>query len=233
MDSGIYALYWWEQNLVYIGRSTNLTERPKKHIRDLENNRHSNYKVQEAYLKYGAPDFIVLEYCTSDFLNSKEVFWQKEFDSLNTKIGLDIVGAGANGGISYNAVASKYTKYQLLYTFRLLRNWHLSYKDIAEKVGVDHSLCENIVAGISHIWLLEKYPFLNSLIQSRRKLRHSNKKSVGKNNITYTVSDKNGILYTVSNIRGFAKEYNLDQGNFNKLIHGKVSTVKGWKLITA
>lgn len=49
MNSGIYALYWWEQDLVYIGLSQNLSSRKLEHLNKLKNNRHTNYKVQNTY----------------------------------------------------------------------------------------------------------------------------------------------------------------------------------------
>ena len=47
--SGIYALYWWEQDLIYIGLSQDLFSRKSQHYRSLKSSTHYNPKLQNAY----------------------------------------------------------------------------------------------------------------------------------------------------------------------------------------
>lgn len=55
MTIGIYALYWEEQDLVYVGQSQDIARRFTEHKRKLKNTSHTNYKVQAAYNLYGIP----------------------------------------------------------------------------------------------------------------------------------------------------------------------------------
>lgn len=75
-QSGIYALWYEEQDLIYIGQSVELSIREKTHKSNLRLNKHSNYKLQEAYNKYGLPEFVVLEYCSEADLDRLELSWQ-------------------------------------------------------------------------------------------------------------------------------------------------------------
>lgn len=113
MNSGIYALYWWEQDLVYVGLSQNLSNRKKEHFTLLKNNKHTNYKVQNAYNNFGIPDFIILEY-VEDILKlpELEVYWCNELNALG-KNGLCLVEPGVVG-FGTNSNASKYSKIQIL-----------------------------------------------------------------------------------------------------------------------
>lgn len=83
MTVGIYALYWEEQDLVYIGQSSRLEARHKEHLVDLSQKIHSNYKVQESYNSYGEPKHIIIEYCKIEELDALEIYWTNEFNSLN------------------------------------------------------------------------------------------------------------------------------------------------------
>jgi predicted GIY-YIG superfamily endonuclease len=73
MTIGIYALYWEEQDLIYIGESDNIERRFKEHLKMLETNKHFNYRVQEVYNTYGLPLFQILEECHINELKIKEV----------------------------------------------------------------------------------------------------------------------------------------------------------------
>lgn len=168
MSSGIYALYWWNQDLVYVGQSQNLSKRFKEHLNKLNKGIHSNYKVQNAYNLYGNPDFIVLESAPLYALNKLEIQWQNELNSLAS---LDIVVAGEVGyGTKSNS--SKYKKWTILKIFSLLyKNKYkkriLRQVDIAKICNVPISLVNDISMGNTHLWLkteyLEKYKAMQSV----------------------------------------------------------------------
>lgn len=163
MSSGIYALYWWEQDLIYIGQAINLNRRNNEHFKKLNANKHSNYKVQEAYNSYGYPEFIVLETCSIDNLNTLEIFWQNEFQSLKS---LDIVTAGDVGkGVQSNA--SKYSKFTILKVFLcLISTKYKTCLEIADKCKVPVSLVYDIYSGVSHTWLKDVYPEKYSMMKN-------------------------------------------------------------------
>ena len=119
MTTGIYSLYWEKQDLVYIGLSQNIERRFKDHLNTLKNNKHTNYKVQNTFNNYGEPKLIIIEECIIEELNDKEIFWTKEFNSINN--GLNIIEAG-QAGFGTNSSNSKYSKEQIIEALDLLIN---------------------------------------------------------------------------------------------------------------
>lgn len=165
MNSGIYALYWEKTDLIYIGQSQDLIRRKKEHFKEILARTHSNYKIQKAYIEYGLPEFIILEYCYISQLNELEIYWQKEFNSLSS---LDIVVAGQVGYGPYSN-ASKYSKITVLKVFSLLfKNDLKSSSKIAVKCRLpeNSSLVEEIRNGGSHLWLKEVYPIQYAKMRS-------------------------------------------------------------------
>jgi hypothetical protein len=221
--SGIYALYWWDEDLVYIGLSQNLEARHKEHLRNLRSNRHTNYKVQDAYIKYGTPDFVVLDLCSIAELPSKEIYWTQEFNAIED--GLCLIEAGIVG-FGTNSNASKYSKLQILKTFRLLYLTNKNYIRISELTGVADSTIRDICKERSHLWLKEKYPFQYNLMKSRERdiVTSSLRKQP-----TKLISPKGDIVEVV-NIREFARENNLHNTCLGEVVRGKRSHHKGWVL---
>lgn len=163
MPAGIYALYWYNKDLIYIGQAQDLHRRKLEHFRLLKNNTHTNYKVQSAYNLYGLPEFIIIETTDISNLNSLEVFWQQEFNSINS---LDIISAGivGRGPLANN---SKYTKFKILKVFSCLyKNSFRTQKSISNRCKVEHSLVNDIYKGNTHLWLKEEYPEQYAIMQS-------------------------------------------------------------------
>lgn len=63
MVSGIYALYWAEQDLIYIGQTKDFHVRKYEHFRLFKNGSASNKKLKRAYDSYGLPEFIIIKEC--------------------------------------------------------------------------------------------------------------------------------------------------------------------------
>lgn len=230
MAIGIYSLYWEKQDLIYIGQSQNIEARFKKHLRDLNNKEHSNYKVQNAFDNYGIPSLNILEICTLHNLNELEIVWQKEFDSLNS---LDLIDAG-NRYQGLSSTNSKYTKLQVLKTFRLLYTNKISYSTIANLLSVNIGLVADISSGRTHIWLKYKYPCLYLRMLKRKPI--SNKNIINNKNSMFSSSGreitliKNNVKYIITNQSVFAKEHNIDPSNISKLIRGKLLSCRGFTL---
>lgn len=222
MNSGIYALYWWDQDLVYIGLSQNLQERKTEHFSKLKNGRHTNYKVQNAYNQYGNPEFIVLEYCSISELTSKEIEWCQEFDALSQK-GLCLVEPGVVGfGVSSNA--SKYQKLQILKIFRQLYLTNYGHKHIQELLNIPKTLVFDIYSGRAHLWLAEKYPQQYNLMrQKSRKTHQSHNSSQDK------VLSPSGKVFTITNRQEFARLHGLEPQHLRAVMLGTRKQHKGWK----
>jgi hypothetical protein len=96
----IYALYWLNTGMVYIGKTKSAKARLKSHITSLENNNHFNSDIQDYYNKQGVPDFYILEYCEDTDVYTVEKNWINEFDSVS--IGLNKIGNKFQGNIIYS-----------------------------------------------------------------------------------------------------------------------------------
>ncbi len=225
MTIGVYALHWEEQDLIYVGQSQNINRRFSEHKRLMNNRSHTNYKVQNAFNLYGLPELIILQECNIKHCNDLEIWWTKEFDSLNS---LNTIEAG-QVGYGTNSNASKYNKLKILLTFRLLYSTKLSYDLISNLNLVHKSLPSDIFNGRSHIWLKVKYPFLyNKMLLNIRntnlgfKLKYSESELV-------LISPSN-IEHTVTNIRDFCRQHNLINTCLGEVIRDKRKHHKGWKL---
>lgn len=209
MTIGIYALYWEEQDLIYIGQSVEIETRFIRHLWHLRLNTHSNKRVQSAYNRHGLPALEILERCNSNELNNLEIQWTEEFDSINR--GLNIVAAGdsASGTTAKN---SKYSKVSILKIFSLLYRTTEKHSVVAEKLHVPLHLVDDIASGRVHYWLQEEYPEKFALLISNRYLRvHCRKpqKQVS-NRVHKALISPTGIKYTnINNVMGFCKDNNF------------------------
>jgi group I intron endonuclease len=95
--TGIYIITNTKTNKSYIGKSTDIERRWKKHISALNLNKHINLDLQSDWIKYGQDSFSfkVLEVCSKDILTNRENHW------------IDIFNARAYG---YNYDPRKNTK---------------------------------------------------------------------------------------------------------------------------
>jgi group I intron endonuclease len=132
MTVGIYALYWEEPDLTYVGKSTDLSTRKSSNMRQLRKMQHENYKVQNTFNEFGEPDFIVLEQCSTNVLDSREVYWVVEFNSLFNGLNINQLGTCASYGPKSSN--SKYSRTQILKAFSLLYKTDKSYKEISVRV---------------------------------------------------------------------------------------------------
>lgn len=224
MTIGIYALYWEEQDLVYIGQSQNIEARFKEHLNKMGKGTHTNYKVQNSYNLYGKPELVILEEAIIDKLNDLEILWTKEFDSINN--GLNIIEAGQVGwGVNSNA--SKYTKWQVLKVFSLLTSGKfISAKVIATRIKVKLNLVSSIGSGESHKWLADTYPERYSLLLTRR----AESLVCTANKEVMLILDPAGIVHEVTNISQFARQHGLDAINLTRVLRGTRKTHKKWRV---
>lgn len=172
MTSGVYSLYWEKEALVYVGLSQNINNRFLTHLRDLRSNSHTNYKVQDAYNNLGPPTLVILEVCKVSELNSKEIVWTNEFSSITE--GLNIVSAG-QVGFGTDSSNSKYSKSKILKVFSMLYRTSTPSKDIASRLGVNHSLVSSIYTGDTHLWLRDTYTEKYAKMLIMNKVRWQNR----------------------------------------------------------
>lgn len=225
MTIGIYSLYWEKQDLIYIGQSVNIERRFREHISKLIRGTHFNKKLQEAYIKYGTPTNNILEILPSNLLDSREIYWIKEFNSY--EIGLNSSIGGKSGGFGINAPYSKYTEFDRRYVLKLLTRINLSYGKIAELANVNISLVKGIAHKAAHTDLENKYP--NTY--RRMLLVKSNRHNKVSDRLNLSFIDRDGHVYTNVDLKYLCSNYNLDYSSMIKLINGERKTHKGWKYI--
>lgn len=211
---GIYALFWLDEGLVYVGQSTNVHNRLYKHRRELENNSHYNHKIQEAYNNNPKYEIKILEECLISQLDCREIYWEKELNS-----NLNIISCGNSGGSGIKASGSKYPKIKILQVFRALTRINRdSIKNISIKYNVSIDTVRDIQNSSTHSWLEEKYPGLN-----RRK---SVSDRAGENNPSSKYSNKDilrvfSYLYrTKYSIAYISKITKVHPSTINQIIAG-------------
>ena len=99
--SGIYAIQNISNKKMYIGRSKNIYKEWRDlHLSRLRKNIHANSYLQSSWNKYGENNFkhFILEECSEDLLNQKEIEYIKKYDTNNRSFGYNLTNGG--GGIS-------------------------------------------------------------------------------------------------------------------------------------
>ena len=223
--TGIYALWFEEPEMVYIGQSQDIKTRFIEHLHKLKNDRHTNYKVYDCYLKYGQPELVILEECLIEDSNTLEIAWTAEFDSI--KKGLNIIEAG-QVWYGTNSNASKYSRMQILRVFSLLYRTNLNYTEISKKCNVSKSLCQDVKSGDTHLWLKEAYPVKYVLMKNRKKYVNPG------GDLTTFISPL-GQEYTVKNVRDLARElfpdnWEVFRKGLSRIRTGKRKSYLGWTI---
>jgi group I intron endonuclease len=121
-NCGVYEFFCKIDGRKYIGKSKNIKVRIRRHINDLRSGKHDSSILQEAFDKHGENNFsfMVLEICSENLLDDREIYWIKERGSHITDGGFNI----SWGGKSINAglKASSETKEKM-------RQSHLGIKE--------------------------------------------------------------------------------------------------------
>ena len=106
---GIYCIENLSTHKKYVGQATSISERFEKHIRSLNAQTHFNSYLQHAWNKYGEDDFTysVLEYCNSEELDDREIYYINTLDLLNRDFGYNRKTGGQHGGSKYSEEARK------------------------------------------------------------------------------------------------------------------------------
>lgn len=97
MNSGIYSITNKSNGKRYIGRSVNLKKRKGFHKWQLEKGIHFNHHLQRAWNNGDEFSFEVLEYCTPEELNEREIYWIAYYDSMHTGYNMCAGGAATLG----------------------------------------------------------------------------------------------------------------------------------------
>lgn len=152
---GIYKIYNKINGHCYIGQSRNIEKRWKNHIcaSKNENDVAYNYPLYRAFRKYDISnfDFLILEECSIEELNEKEIFWISLFKpEYNQTL-----------GGNYKIVPNKLNHEQVLEIQNRLiadKEGVLSHKELAEEYNVHKDTIRDINVGRTWYNPIFKYP---------------------------------------------------------------------------
>lgn len=166
---GIYCAKNIVNEKVYIGKSVNIEKRWKDHKKGYNNPNASQYAsyFYNALRKYGFDsfEFSVLEECTEDKLNDREIFWINKFQSNNREYGYNTTNGG-DGVTGYWDIP--------VYQYGLDGNFIQGYKsgaDARRKTGIlAINLCCNggVKSAGGYIWSYEKHDKISKCIRNYR-----------------------------------------------------------------
>ena len=93
---GIYCIENIDTHKKYIGQSRHIYKRWSEHRSALNQNIHDNDYLQKAWNKYGESRFIfyILEECSVESLNDKEIYYIDHFCSYDKSVGYNLRGGG-------------------------------------------------------------------------------------------------------------------------------------------
>lgn len=219
MTIGIYALWWADQDIVYIGQSVRIERRFKDHSYRASTNSDSK-NLNIVYLTYGEPELVILEKCTISELDNKEIEWISQFDTINTSAG------GMGGNFGYNSGKCSASRDDCILVMNLLMNPSLTIKEISDISNVAFRTVESIAYRKRHFWLEEEFPQEYKIATSIKRFSISQERRFNTNVILIS---PDGTEYLVNNLSKFAKEHNLNKGHICAVARGDERSHKNWK----
>lgn len=131
---GIYLITNKINDKKYVGQSSRINFRWTHHIVDLRNNCHHNKHLQASWNKYGADnfEFSIIEKCTEDELNQREIYWINYYDSFNNGYNLDQGGSGARG---YMHTQEEIEKMRRIKNPMIVLQFNSSFQLVQEWIG--------------------------------------------------------------------------------------------------
>ena len=137
--TGIYQIKNLINGNIYIGQSVNIRNRWKQHIYELNNDKHSNSHLQNAWNLYGKEnfEFSILEKCEINQLDEKEEYWINKLDSYQNGYNNDLGGKGCRG---YKHTEEEIIKMRKIQNPKIILQFDLEYNFVKEWIG-----------GVSHI----------------------------------------------------------------------------------
>lgn len=163
---GIYKIENLINGKIYIGQSTNISQRWKAHRNRPFNENSESYDcpLYRAIRKYGIENFsfVVLEETTKEELNEKERIWIASYNSNNPESGYNLTDGG-------DAITnSVLTLEQVHEIYSLLANTSLSQEEISKRFGVSQRTISGINTGQTWIETNRIYPIRNTETETKR-----------------------------------------------------------------
>lgn len=160
MAIGIYKITNKINNKSYIGQSVDIGRRFSRHKTAAKYQ--EKHPLYDAINKYGLENFSfeILEYCTKEELNEKEIYWVDYYKSFIQNNGYNLTLGGGNVCMSFT---SKLTEEDIDYIIDvLLNNTNISQQELAKEFDVGEDTISEINMGKSHIRTDIVYPIRNN-----------------------------------------------------------------------
>ena len=96
---GVYSITNSVNNKRYIGQTTNIDKRIKKHIWELNNGSHAAKELLSDWIKYGKESFLfnILEICEKKDLKKNEAKWMEYYNTTKAEYGYNSMGSKTYG----------------------------------------------------------------------------------------------------------------------------------------
>ena len=212
--------------MYYIGCSSNLIKRIQWHLSMLVSSKHTNKRLQQAFIDYGQPVVEIIEYCDLNILKEREIYWIKQFGSFVK--GFNNTNGGDGGGFGEGVHNSLYSEDQYKEILIALADTDLSLREVATKLGVKLEIVKHISSLSAHGWLEEVLPEKYSKIREKYLSGIRNNSAESKGIMYPTLVSPEGVEYVVTNIHAFCREHNLQPQNLHKVLTYQRKIHKGW-----
>jgi group I intron endonuclease len=237
MTTGIYSLHFKNTSFIYIGQSVDIEDRYEEHLSKLRNDKSSD-KLAAAYLLFGVPTLNIIEQCTEEELNSKELFYIKEFDSIRN--GLNTLNGTTPRNFSRQIMPknSKYSEEQYHNIMvQCIDNPMYSPKKIAEITNTDSITVSNLRNFKSYTWLEHRYPEEYAKLRAVRAAPQRTYSPVIEKRPEYypEIVSPDGEIFKLAkgDVRSFAKEKGINYTGLNKVLNSKIEHISNWRLSLA
>ena len=237
MTTGIYKLEFTDGSF-YVGRSINIEGRYKDHCSMLRRGVSTCPLLQKKYEEVkNLPSISILEETNITSLADREVYWISQLKA--TTLGLNILPGGTDVLVGEKHHMSKYSNAQVVAVLEMLTSTSPLYthKDIENNTGVKVSTIKDILCGVSHTWLREKYPEMyaemssvkleRKRVNSRANLNPQANKKVAE---YPPIVSPTGEIFIVDHLSKFAEQHGLQASNLSHVLSGRRTHHKGWKL---
>lgn len=225
-QSGIYCI----ENLIsgkkYIGQSVNIQNRWNHHICELNKGIHYNDHLQKAWDLYGKSNFkfYVLEYCSPENLDQREIFYIEQYNTLDEQFGYNLKPGGQLIGSCQEKVRHKISSGLLKYYLDPTRKEH--QRKNALKQWADPKIKQKIM-GKNNGMFGKHHSSESKEKMSKAKLG----KSVNMKYTSAVICVELNKIY--DNAVAAGKEMHLDQSSILKVCRNERKTCGGysWKFI--
>lgn len=225
------GIYKWTNkinNKCYIGQSICIEKRYQQHIRATKN---SQLPLHRALAKYGISNFNfeVLEECSRDELDEKEIFYIKQYNCL--------VPNGYNlqkGGNSHRyELYFKFNEEDINLIYDMIKNTTKTFEDIGAEFGVSGTMIRFINAGIEYARDNISYPIRTPEDAWELRNKRVSQKLSGENSYRTTISEETAlsIIYDLINHQELTSVQIANKYNTTTDVVKDINRGKSWKYL--